>query len=366
LGQALSGIDELGDAEQIATAALDAARPRGSSQAYALASYHRAIPRYHRGDLMNALADLDQSDNASGDVWTAGAGWLRSLQVHLLPERGELAAAGAAFNLAPPPTPSTMDVAIVRFAQSRLTLAQRDHSSAHAHAQTAGTLLMEGFGIDHPGLLPWRNVACLAAAALGRRDEAESLANDGLQRAQACPGARALGHALHHAALVNDGDGLLCYARRVSCSRRARPGLHWVMLCSPWEGRRAAPVTGWARKTSSVGFSKWRIPCGRRRWRRPRAMSYVLPALAQAGRRLGSGRFNADRATGRRAGRRWIDERPNRARTIRRQQDDPESPHEHLSEGQYRFSRPTPDRAALIRAGVREIAESICPLKGSA
>jgi DNA-binding CsgD family transcriptional regulator len=214
LVQALAGIDELADAERIAAAAFDAARRKGSSLAYALASYHRAIPRYHRGDLVNALADLEQSVAASGEVWTAGAGWLRSLQVHLLIERGELAAATSTLGLAPPPPPHTMDEAIVGFARARLAFAQHDHAGAFAHAQTAGAVLRDGFGIDHPGFLPWRTIASMAAAALGRHEEAQLLADDGLRRAQACAGARGVGQALHHAGLVSAGEQRITLLRK--------------------------------------------------------------------------------------------------------------------------------------------------------
>ncbi len=74
LVQALCCIDQLKLAESAADAALLAARQRGAFLAAAsIASYHRAIPRYHRGALADALADLDQAQAPRREGWTAGA-----------------------------------------------------------------------------------------------------------------------------------------------------------------------------------------------------------------------------------------------------------------------------------------------------
>jgi DNA-binding CsgD family transcriptional regulator len=204
LVQALACVDELDTAERVADQALGAAVRRGSLLAYAIASYHRAIPRYHRGALVDALADLDQALTASREGWTAADGWIRTLQVHLMLERGQRDAARETLNLVPPPPPGSMDEAIVLHARACLALADRDHPAALASAQAAGRLLADGFDIDNPGLLPWRHTASLAAAALGQRAQSQHLAEQARERANQCQVPRALGMALHLAALLAD------------------------------------------------------------------------------------------------------------------------------------------------------------------
>src|SRR6185437_11618961 len=97
--QALCSVDELDAAERISDAALTAARRRGSLLSFTMASYHRAIGRYHRGELTSALADLDQAHVAAQEGWTAGDAWPGSLRVHIHIERGDLAAARDALTL---------------------------------------------------------------------------------------------------------------------------------------------------------------------------------------------------------------------------------------------------------------------------
>ena len=81
--QALCCVDELDAAERISDAALAAARRRGSLLNFTMASYHRAIGRYHRGELSSALADLDQARIAAREGWTAGDVWPGGLRVHI-------------------------------------------------------------------------------------------------------------------------------------------------------------------------------------------------------------------------------------------------------------------------------------------
>jgi DNA-binding CsgD family transcriptional regulator len=98
-----------------------------------------------------------------------------------------------------------MDDAILLFARARVGLAERDPAAALADAAGAGAHLREGFGIDHPGLVPWRDPATRAALALGDRDQARALAADGLALARSHPVPRPLGGALRTAAAVARG-----------------------------------------------------------------------------------------------------------------------------------------------------------------
>jgi DNA-binding CsgD family transcriptional regulator len=97
-----------------------------------------------------------------------------------------------------------MDRAMVDLARARVALEDRDAAAALQDAEVAGALLADGFGIDHPGLLPWRDTAALAAAALGDRERAQRLARAGLDRARGAGVPRTLGLALRTSALVED------------------------------------------------------------------------------------------------------------------------------------------------------------------
>ncbi|MCW2945288.1 MAG: transcriptional regulator, LuxR family [Actinoallomurus sp.] len=204
--QALCCVDELDCAERICESALAAARRRGSLLGYIMASYHRAIARYHRGELIDALADLDQAMASSREVWTAGDPWTGALQVHAHLERGELAAARDALTVTTGASPDSMDLAIALFARARLALAESEPAAALADAQAAGHILDTGFGIDHPGFVPWRRTAALAAHSLGQADRARALAGELLERARWSGTARAIGLALRTQAAISEDE----------------------------------------------------------------------------------------------------------------------------------------------------------------
>jgi DNA-binding CsgD family transcriptional regulator len=204
--QALCCVDELDEAERICAAAIAAARRRGSLLNFTMASYHRAIGRFHRGELSSALADLDQALLSSQEGWTAGDSWTGGLRVHIHVERGDLAAAREALPLSADARPGSMDLPIARFAHAVLALAEGRPEAALADAEAAGQLLYTGFGIDHPGFVPWRHPAALAAHALGHHSRARGLALEQLDRAGWSGTARALGLALRTQAAISEGE----------------------------------------------------------------------------------------------------------------------------------------------------------------
>ena len=202
--QALCIVDEQTAAEQIADAALAVARARGGFFATSLASYHRAIPRYYRGALADALADLDQALAPTQEGWTTGQSWPQALTVHCRLERGELD--DATEMLAAIVTrPESMDEPIVRFATARVAMARRDPAAALADATAAGRILAGDFAIDRPAFVAWRRTAALAAAALGQSDRARALAGEQLEIARSLGIPRGVAIALRTAAAVEDG-----------------------------------------------------------------------------------------------------------------------------------------------------------------
>jgi DNA-binding CsgD family transcriptional regulator len=206
--QALCCVDELDAAERISDAAVDAARRRGSLLNYTMASYHRAIGRYHRGELTSALADLDQGRIASRGGWNSGDAWSEGLRVHIQLERGDFAAARAALELTAKGdvAPGTMELPIALFARARLALAEGRPDDALRDAEESGRLLITGFGIDHPGFVPWQRTAALAALALGDQDRARELASALADRARWSGVPRAVALALRTQATLADGE----------------------------------------------------------------------------------------------------------------------------------------------------------------
>jgi DNA-binding NarL/FixJ family response regulator len=203
--QALCIVDELQAAERIADAALAVAQARGGFFAASSASYHRAIPRYYRGALADALADVDQALAPSQEGWTTGQSWPQALMVHCRLERGEVDE--AARTLAAIVTrPESMDLPIVRFARARLAMARRDPEAALAEATEAGRMLAGDFAIDRPAFMAWRHIAALAAAALGEPDRARALAGEQLEIARSMAVPRGVAIALRTAAAVGDDD----------------------------------------------------------------------------------------------------------------------------------------------------------------
>jgi DNA-binding NarL/FixJ family response regulator len=201
--QALACADELECAQRITQAALHEAHRSGSLLAFSIASFHGAIVRYHRGQLLDALADLDASRGASREGWTDGDPWSGSLEAHVHLERGDVAAAGAALErTGGDASGDAMGHAVVLFARARLLLADHQPHDSLRTALQAGRELADGFGIDQPGFVPWRSTAALAARALGDTHQAATLAEAELKLAVA-PRSRAV--ALRALAAVSDG-----------------------------------------------------------------------------------------------------------------------------------------------------------------
>lgn len=204
--QALCCLDELDEAERVSGLAVAAGCRHGSLLTYSTGSYHRAIPRYHRGELASALADLEQSLTASREGWTAGDPWIGSLLAHTHLERGDLVAAREALAMTAVAPPGSMDIPVIAHARARLALAEGRPDAALSDAVAAGRLLRDGFGIDHPGFVPWQWTASLAARALGDADRARAWADELLDRARWSGTARAIGLALRTQAAVSGAD----------------------------------------------------------------------------------------------------------------------------------------------------------------
>jgi DNA-binding CsgD family transcriptional regulator/tetratricopeptide (TPR) repeat protein len=200
--QALVAVDLLAEAEAAADRAVASARQRGSVIAYALATYHRAIPRYHRGALVDALTDVEQGHAAKEEGWLAGSAWEAELLVLVHLARDELPAARRRIELGAGAPRDTMDHPVMCYARAQLALAEGRAADALADALEAGRVLAHDYDMDHPGLFPWRPVAAVAAHALGETDRAEGFAAEAVAQARALGVARITARALRARARV--------------------------------------------------------------------------------------------------------------------------------------------------------------------
>ena len=99
-----------------------------------------------------------------------------------------------------------MEASILRFARARLALADGRPEQALGDALAVGRQLEQGFDIDHPGFVPWRWTASLAAHALGDAARTQALARSGLERARWSAIPRATGMALGTLATTGPDD----------------------------------------------------------------------------------------------------------------------------------------------------------------
>ena len=203
--QALCCVDEIRAAETATDQAITAARQHGSVLAYALVSYHRAIPRYHRGALLDALADIDQVHMVREEGWVGADGWTAQLSTRIHLERDDRTAARRSIELAAGVSPDSIDYPVALYGRAELALADDQPAVALTAALTSGQLLAGDFGIDHPGLFPWRCTAALAAHRLGDSHQADELAHQALDQARLFGVPRPLAHALRTAAHLNPG-----------------------------------------------------------------------------------------------------------------------------------------------------------------
>jgi DNA-binding CsgD family transcriptional regulator len=196
------------DRAEEALAALDsavaAARERGSTLTFALASWWRSHAHYRRGELAQAGADAQGALDATPDRWfTAPVGFLSDVLV----ERGELDAAEAAFidyGLTTALFPNLLVANLLLDARGRLRCAQGRYAEGLADLLDVGDR-QAAWEITNPAVIAWRSGAALALASLADDLRARELADEELALARRSGGRRALGVALRAAGLVHQG-----------------------------------------------------------------------------------------------------------------------------------------------------------------
>jgi DNA-binding CsgD family transcriptional regulator len=183
VSSALCAAGELERAVEIAGAAVDDARRRGSPLAFATASFSRSIPRLWQGRVNDALADLEAARDGRRYGWRQFARGAAAFDCLCLIETGELGRAEAALTEdAPLEPPYDLEDATRLYALAELHRSRGGLEEALSTAISAGEVAeqMVPF-LDH---CPWRSCAVLAALALGDQEQARELADEALARAE--------------------------------------------------------------------------------------------------------------------------------------------------------------------------------------
>ncbi|HET7589078.1 MAG TPA: AAA family ATPase [Solirubrobacterales bacterium] len=203
---ALGWGDEFDAYDALQRSAQADARRRGSAIGLVNGSYGLSFSHYYRGHLMSAIAAAQQAIEAEPEGWLFFLPAARAQLSWALIERGELAAAAAQLELAHQDATwrgSSMQ-ALVFECEARLHLARSEPAVALEAALAAGRVLEEAL-IPSPSVAPWRARAAVAAARLGRTEQAEALLSEGLARARRFGAPRPIGVALIAAGQVRSG-----------------------------------------------------------------------------------------------------------------------------------------------------------------
>ena len=204
---ALMYADDLDSYDAATEIVLADARRRGSPLAFATATYSRAVARYFRGRLTDAVADLQLSLQAAGD----GLYFLPLAHARLawcaldLDAPDDAAAALAPMEDDPYWTPTLFHIHVLE-ARARLRLAQGRPQDALDDAMQGMSLAANFDATLNPAVVPIRATAALAADAVGLHVRAAALIADEVRLARGFGAPRALGMALRVAGLVARGE----------------------------------------------------------------------------------------------------------------------------------------------------------------
>lgn len=165
---------------ELAEAALAETRRRGSISGAAIASLCRAIPLFERGQVLDAVAELETALQAREAGWGRATEVASAFLARGLIERGQLAEAAAALKSAPkPPARRSFEHALLLEARARVRLAEGDASGALTDARGAGSDLHD-VRINNP-CFSWRATAAQAALALDDHKLADQLIEEELE-----------------------------------------------------------------------------------------------------------------------------------------------------------------------------------------
>ncbi len=200
-GEIGAAIAELGPA-------IEWSQRHGSRVAFGRLSRLRGIAHYLRGDLLEAIADLDSTRTTHSDGYEHGLPETVGFLALCLLERDDPAGAAAVLELpgglgrwrAQPSFASYL------FALARLSATRGDHDGGLAMLLECGQLVRDANARNPAVNLPWRSEAALLVALLGAEDRARELVAEDLRLARAFGAPCAIGVAVRAAGLVERDD----------------------------------------------------------------------------------------------------------------------------------------------------------------
>jgi len=190
---------------------IEVSQGQGSRVAFGRLSRLRGIAHYLRGDLLEALADLDSVRMSHSDGYEHGLTETVAFLALCMLERDDPAGAAALLEL--PGDPDRWRVqpsfASYQFASARTRAVQGNLDEGLEMLLECGQLARDTNSPNPAVNLPWRSEAALLAARLGKHDRAAELVGDDVRLAREFGAPYALGVALRTAGLVTrTADGL--------------------------------------------------------------------------------------------------------------------------------------------------------------
>jgi len=216
-GEIDASIAELGHA-------IELSQRLGSMVAFGRLSRLRGIAHYFRGDLAEALADLDGARTTHNDGYDHGLPETMAFLALCALERDDPAAATALLELPGEPARwrAQPSFASYLFALGRTRAAQGAIDDALETLLECEEFVRATNAANPAVNLPWRPEAALLAARLGAQDRAEGLLAEEIRLARAFGAPHALGLALRAAGLVTRGSaGAVHLAESVRLLERA-------------------------------------------------------------------------------------------------------------------------------------------------
>ncbi len=204
---ALHACDELEHNDRVLSAAMAHSRAHGSMMAFATASLLRGASRWAQGRLDEAIIDTEQAIDAERSGWShflpAAYGTLVSLHV----DRGELqAAADVIGRLNVSAHAGSAMIAPWHAALGHLALVERRDADALEHFTAWRDAVS---GVRNPASFAgWRSASARALSALGRGEEATTLAAEELELARRFGAPRAISVGLREVARTRAGADL--------------------------------------------------------------------------------------------------------------------------------------------------------------
>lgn len=199
------------------------ARDRGAVTSIAQIRATRAWVHVELGDLRRAHELASEVGASAGGPRSLGSRYVRACLVTIATETGEYAAAAEMLAGLPEPTgPLDRFDALLLHARAELRLAQGDPGGVDDLLEVGRWC--DEHAIHNPGEWAWRTDVAPALAARGEQDRARQLVAEDLARARQFGVSRALGRALHAAAVVGPpGDERLELLREAVSVLSASP-----------------------------------------------------------------------------------------------------------------------------------------------